>query len=430
MSRKILLLNPPGPAGLARDAFLGGRLEADFVAPPIDLACLSASLPNEELSVLDAPAEGLDAKAALARVAKLAPDAVVALSSGASFAEDGAFLAELRRALPGARVAGLGDVYRDLKEPAFELHPALDAILLDYWSGSAARWLAGEKGPLPNVIVRGQARGPERRPFGTWKLGAPRWELFPLEKYRWPFAASARRASILTEYGCPFLCGYCPDAALGSARRPLEEVLAEWRGLAKLGVGDVLVRDATFGSDRPRTLELLRALRREKAKLSWTASTRVDLAEPELLEAMREAGCVGVGFGVDSGDDEVLRAYKKTTTRGQAEAAVKAARAAGLKVWGQFVVGFAMDTRESAEATLELARSLELDWVTVRAEVQRYAADYRREMLVRGLVPPEAMPPDTPTSISVWHGRLGLSNQDAFSYVERAARGAACHEGS
>lgn len=426
MSR-VLLLNPPSRTPVARDCLIGGACEPEVLVPPADLAILSGRLsPRFDVVVLDAVAEELSPAQARARAAAAKPDAVVALVAGATFMLDGAFLAELREDLPRARFLGLGDAYSDVKELAFALHPFLDGILLDYSGEDAAAWLEGDGGPSTNVVSfkdREPARGPRRRRFGGWDAPPPRWDLFPLEKYRWPFSKGPRRAAPLTEYGCPYPCGYCPSSTLGHRARPLESVVAEWKGLAALKVSDALLRDQAFGADRARSLSLCAALGKVRGGPSWIASMRVDCADAELLKSMAGAGCAAVMFGIDSGDDEVLRAYKKNTTRKQAEAAVAAAHAAGLKAWGQLLIGLAMDTRETAERTLEFGRALGLDHVSWRAESQRYAADYRRELLVRGHVPPEAMPPDTPTSISTWHGRMGLSNQDAFAFLERAGRG-------
>jgi radical SAM superfamily enzyme YgiQ (UPF0313 family) len=38
---------------------------------------------------------------------------------------------------------------------------------------------------------------------------------------------------------------------------------------------------------------------------------RANMVTPELLDAMKAAGCVAVNFGVESGDDEILRVIKK-----------------------------------------------------------------------------------------------------------------------
>lgn len=423
---RLLLLVPPGERRYCRDYYLGGIRPEESLPPPQDLACLSGTLDGAgELRVLDAQAEGLGFEEALERACRPAPDFVFFLISAASYMEDARFLAALDERLPKARFAGMGDVYREIREMAFSLHPFLDAVLYDFTSPSARKLVEGGE-PLEDLSYRRGGRvvrGAARKAWGAWDAPAPRWDLFPLKAYGWPLAGPGPRAALLGSFGCPFLCSYCPASALGFRTRPASAVIEEARALERLGARSVLFRDQTFGADPAWTRELLERWRSAGLGLSWSCATRVDLVDAPLLGAMKEAGCASVSFGVDSGDDEVLRAYKKNATRAQAREAVRLAREAGLRVAGEFVLGFAMDTRETVEATLAFARELALDHASFRVEAQRYAADYRREMLVRGLVPPEAMPPDTPTSISVWQGRLGLSNQDAFKFEALALGG-------
>lgn len=422
--KHALLLDPPSRGGFARDYGLGWEREEGLELPPLELALLSGALAPARVTVLDARSERLGPEAALKRAAAAAPDAVFFLSSGATYMEDTPFLAQLRQKLPYARFVGMGDLYRELRELSFSLHPFLDAVLLDASTADAAALAWGEPAARAGALVRGPAGviAPPagRAPRAPWRPSLPDWKLFPLKAYGVPFG-SGPAAGLLTDYGCPFLCSYCPMSRAGFRLRELSGVLDEARLLASLGVRHLFLRDQTFGAARGRTLELLAGLR--PLKLTWVASTRVDLVSPELLAAMRDSGCAAVHLGLDSLDDEVLRSTKKNTSRRQASEAVRLVREAGLKAWGSVVVGLALDTRESLEATLAAVDALKLDRLSVRLEQSRYASDYRRDLLVRGLVPPESLPPDTPTTTSVWQGRLALSNQDALSYFRRARGG-------
>lgn len=425
MKPRVLLLNLPGRKNYARDNFLGGELEPGLRLPPQDLVALSGTLsPHAELSVVDALAEGLSVPATLARVKRLDPRHIVFVVSGASYEEDSVFLPRLRAQHPRARFIGLGDVYREVKGLAFPLHPFLDAILLDSTTDDVLAAIRPGAGPRDNVLLRDgdAAKGVERHHYGEWSLPAPRWDLFPLALYRWPFSRG-KCATLATDFGCPYSCTYCPASTLAHKTRGVESVVAEAKVLWGLGVRSVYFRDQTFGAHRGRTTRLLSRLLEEGLRFSWVCTTRVDLAEEGLLQEMKAAGCVGVSFGMDSGEDDLLRAYKKNTTRAQAALAVAAARRCGLKAWGTFVLGLSMDTPPTVERTLAFAKGLGLDHCSITVEAHRFSAGYRRQMLSSGLVPPEAMPPDTPNRISVWQGRLGISNSDVFAEHARAAGG-------
>lgn len=423
--RRVLLLNPPGSKPYARDLFLSGEFDPELRLPPEELALASGVLARAgftELFVVDAVAEKLSPQACLARSREIAPDAIVFMTSAASYAEDAALAARLK-SLPGApTMVGIGDVYRDMQDLAFGIHAHLDAMLLDPASDALARVLEDPSRPVDGALARvgGAIIGGRRAaPRGRWLRALPRWDLFPLGRYQAPFLGGGPLATIAGEYGCAYLCSYCPMSSVGHRVGEVDDFVVEARALAKLGVRKLFVRDQSFGLDRARTLRLLAAWKSEGLGQSWIASTRADLCDEPLLRAMKDAGCVAVQIGVDSGDDEVLRVLKKNTTLAQARAAAAAARAAGLSSWGLFVLGLGVDTADSADRTLKAARELPFDRVTVSVDAQRHGTGFRKELLIKGLVPPEAMPPEVPTSASVWQGRLGISNADVFERYQR-----------
>ena len=85
---------------------------------------------------------------------------------------------------------------------------------------------------------------------------------------------------------------------------------------------------------------------------TWSAITRANLVTPELLAAMRRAGLVHVNFGVESGDDDVLRAIKKGIKTDHVVRALEHAKAAGLSTACNFMVGFPQETPAALERTL------------------------------------------------------------------------------
>jgi len=93
----------------------------------------------------------------------------------------------------------------------------------------------------------------------------------------------------------------------------------------------------------------------------WICNSRVDTVDPALLCRMRQAGCKMVCFGIESGDDAVLRLNKKGATCEQAKNAVRWAKEAGLKVCGYFMLGLYGDDGESMERTIRFAVDLSPD---------------------------------------------------------------------
>jgi len=176
----------------------------------------------------------------------------------------------------------------------------------------------------------------------------------------------ARAYTIVTSRGCPYKCTYCSKPVTGDTwrGRSVDNVIAEWEWLVKdLGATEIGVTDDIWNLDRERAKELCRGL--IKANLNhvpWVTihGMKVNNTDAELFQLMKQAGCKRVGFGVENGDDWMLRnVIKKGQTVNMVRDAFKWAKAAKLQTMGFFIFGMPGETEESMEKTIRL--SLELD---------------------------------------------------------------------
>ena len=102
--------------------------------------------------------------------------------------------------------------------------------------------------------------------------------------------------------------------------------------------------DDAFTVDQLRTEELYKEIRNRKLKITWNCGTRVDMVTKELLLKMREAGCVSVWFGVESGSQQVLDEMRKGISTAQTMRAVNWVRELGLKPVPNVLLGFPGET--------------------------------------------------------------------------------------
>jgi radical SAM superfamily enzyme YgiQ (UPF0313 family) len=118
--------------------------------------------------------------------------------------------------------------------------------------------------------------------------------------------------------GCPFKCTYClwPQTMYGGAvaLRAPERIAAEIREcVAEGGYRSIFFDDDTFnlGNDRvARLCDELKAI-----GLPWTMMGRLDCSPDWLYDKMVDSGCVGMRFGVETFDLEVLARVKKGLER-------------------------------------------------------------------------------------------------------------------
>jgi len=384
---KVLLLNPPGTRIYIRDYFCSKTTKSNYLFHPVDLVVLSGTLAEvHEVAVLDCMAERLSPDSARARIAAFAPDAIVSLVGSVSWNEDRAFLAQVAR--NGTRVLAIGDVLQEQSERRLAEEPWLEAALHDFSSADALAILAGERDELCDATVRRSdgsiarvRKGPRK---GTFRVPRPRHELFPAKGYRFSFARRTPFATVLSDYGCPYPCTFCVIGTLGFKTRPVADVLVELDDLRARGVREIFFMDQTFGVLHERALELCAALQ-QRGDLSWTAFTRPDTADDELLAAMKRAGCHTLILGVESASDAVLAAYKKGYGAAKVREGFARVKRHGLRTVGTFIIGLPEEDEASLARTLELALELELDFMSLNMAVPRFGTPFRARALELGL---------------------------------------------
>lgn len=186
------------------------------------------------------------------------------------------------------------------------------------------------------------------------QIAFPARHLFKVERYFGPM-------SIITGRGCPSQCIFCSAKSFYERYRArnCENIIQEIHQLVEqFQVKSLFIADDSFTINRKRLVELLNAFKRENLQLTWSCESRIDTIDEEIIHLMREAGCVGIQFGVESGNQQVLNAIGKGIKLEDVRRKVHQANAAGISVMASFIIGHPMDTRETIQDTLQFASDL------------------------------------------------------------------------
>lgn len=207
--------------------------------------------------------------------------------------------------------------------------------------------------------------GLDRFPF-------PAHDLFKIDRYTnlQPLTDGldphARSFIMMTSRGCPYKCNFCSKPVTGDTwrKRSVENVLAEWRWLVQdMKATEIGVTDDIWNMDLTRAKELCRRIIEEGLNtVPWVTvhGMKVNHTDLELFQLMKAAGCKRVGFGVESGDEYILKkVIRKSQTLDMVREAFKNAKAAGLQTMGFFIFGMPEETAETMDKTIAFA--LELD---------------------------------------------------------------------
>lgn len=424
--QRVLLLNPPGRDLYMRDYYCSKTSKGRYYYHPVDLLFLSGRLAeHHEVTVLDAIAEGLGEADVAERIVAGGFDAIVFVTGTVSWTEDSLFFARLRPRT-GARIVGSGDLLRSAPGDWLERAPWLDAILLDFAAGDVLGLLAapgGARGPWAGVahraasgeVCEGERSGGPR----TLRIPRPRHELFPLERYRFPFARRHPIATVLSDFGCAYSCDFCQMGPVALRLRPVGDVLEEIDFLHGIGVRELFWRDQTFGVHRERTAELMHGLLGRD--MGWTCFSRCDVLDGDQMLLMKRAGCHTVIFGVESASQPTLDAHGKGMAIETIRQGFRTARNVGLRTAGTFMIGLPEDTEETVLATIELAKEIECDFASFNMATPRMGTEFRQVAVASGWVDPDLVTMESAVTRPVLSTDR-LSADDIWRLRNRAVR--------
>jgi radical SAM superfamily enzyme YgiQ (UPF0313 family) len=375
MSR-VLLIVPPEP--LLKDLKQSGSKW-----PRIGLAYVAAYLRQHgaDVQVLDCKAQDLDQAGAAGRIAQIQPD----------FVGIGPFTEEIHEAYRVCQAAKRinprivtvfgGPHASALPERTLRECPDLDVVvcgegeatMLDLVNGVDAAHVKGAACRRDGQVV---VNGPREQIEDVDSLPYPAWDLFPLDAYRGILTLHLREKinrpalelPILSARGCPYRCNFCYKTYGGLRNRDPIKIVDELEyDMGTFGASEFFFVEGTFAADRRQGLQICDEIVRRglASRIRWIVETRVNVVSEELLARMKEAGCRQVEFGVETGDEEILRQTQKGTTLEQVRQAVSLAKKAGLKVGCYFIIGHPNETRESIGRTYRFARELDPDLMNV-----------------------------------------------------------------
>jgi anaerobic magnesium-protoporphyrin IX monomethyl ester cyclase len=397
----IMLVNPPTPDGalwIRTQHRVGRRTRENMVWPQVSLAQMAALLhPTYTVKVVDANAERMGWPEFTKLIERYQPRYYLTQVTAPTVENDmyGCFLAKSR----GAKTIAFGTHVTPIPRESLRPYPALDFVLvgepdltirdlLDHLEGKidqrpqeVQKLFDSELNYEPAINADGSVDlhgipglawrdGDEivvnmPRPFiqSLDDMPIPMHELLPLQKYRMPLIKGPF-TFIVTSRGCPAGCTYCIKhvSYQYTARiRSPELIMEELWQLKKLGIHNIHMYADLFTVNRDQVVELCQRMIDEKIEIKWTCNSRVDFVDEEMLALMGKAGCRLISWGIESGNEQILKHARKGAYPDKAERALKWAKKAGIMNWGYFIIGLPGETEETIRETIDFAKSLPLD---------------------------------------------------------------------
>jgi len=372
---KAFLINPPTGLYVREDrcqSFVG-----DFVVavnrPPQDLMLMASSLESAGIicKIRDYPIEKKGWSNFKADLAEFGPDFLIISTTTPSLRQDLESCKIAKEANPHMLTVAKGAHFLVYDLPVLKEFPELDIIIRGE-NEIAIKEIATENN-LATVLGityrdNGQIKRNADRPFleNLDTLPLPARHLVRNELYIRPDNKQPM-AIIETSRGCPGSCIFClvgPVAGKRIRNRSVKAIIQEIEECVhKYNIRNFHFKSDTFTWNKIWVLELCREISKRDLKIEWICNSRVDTLDTERLELMKNAGCRAIGFGIESGNQEILEKIKKGITLKAAQEAVSLCRKCGVKSYAYFIIGFPWDTKNTVDDSIRFSLKLNPDFI-------------------------------------------------------------------
>lgn len=193
----------------------------------------------------------------------------------------------------------------------------------------------------------------------------PAYQIMQMKDYIWDGASpdmdSKRRykkglrvMQMITGRGCPMGCNFCSKVMgrktlISSVDKKTEEIKFLIR---EYGINGISFRDELYLLNRKHAVELSGQLK--ALNIIWMGQGRVDRVDYDLIKYMKECGCISLGFGIESGSQEMLNLMNKGQTVEQIKDAIRICRKLDMDMKVQLVMGYPGENKGTIRETVEL----------------------------------------------------------------------------
>jgi radical SAM superfamily enzyme YgiQ (UPF0313 family) len=179
----------------------------------------------------------------------------------------------------------------------------------------------------------------------------PAYHMLPMEYYRLLRQPNCDKTDfcmpMLSGRGCKFHCNFCYRMDEGFRPRSNKAIMEEIDFLqSNYGITYISFSDELLMSSTERTLSLCDDFLKNKLKFKWYCNGRLNFATREVLDRMKEAGCVFINYGIESFDDEALKNMNKALTTKQIVAGIENTLQAGISPGFNIIFGNIGETAE------------------------------------------------------------------------------------
>lgn len=191
----------------------------------------------------------------------------------------------------------------------------------------------------------------------------PDWSLVDKEYYSQPsYLLSGKRLErvmpISFSRSCAYRCNFCAHNCFLKARCHSAGHFIEMMDDVALqcNVDTFIIQDSSIGNFKKEWSKVCHELIGRGAPYKWWANLRANQADEEFLTLLRDAGCIKLFFGFESGSQRILDKMGKRITVEQCERAAGLCHKLDIEFYTSYIINYFGETDEDLELTEKLIR--------------------------------------------------------------------------
>jgi len=320
---------------------------------PYSLAICAAVLKQEKfrINVLDAAAEELNQEQSLEQIKAYHPDIII-MTLNCITAENSLHgLDYLKKKLQFKLICL---VNMNFVSELMQRYSQIDIIIRFEWPWALKDTLIALDNRISLKTVRGIYYRQKHRIISTkkrlhrsikdWPL--PALELFPTKKYDIFFTFWTAGCN----YNCIF-CHYGPYPKSGWEHREIDSIIAELKLFKKYGDKYIINMDNELTMNPSFVKALCQRIIKEKINIVFEGNTRASHYDEEMFKLLSAAGCVHLGYGIESGNQTILDINQKQITLNDILITEKLLHKYRITSKGYFLIGLYAETKKTIRDT-------------------------------------------------------------------------------
>ena len=173
-----------------------------------------------------------------------------------------------------------------------------------------------------------------------------------------PHRRGQKKTILVSTKGCVSRCTFCHRFDKGYRVIPPQVVVRRMKYLQdRYNVGFFDFGEENFGSDRELTEELIELIKPMNILYSL-GGVRCRTANPAFLQRLKESGCTGIYYGMESGSPGILQTMEKNTSLQDNLNAARWTEEAGLFTCYQLVLAMPGETKKTIDETIDFVKNI------------------------------------------------------------------------